>query len=89
MVSGDVKGPGICSRDNRRLKLDLFSKEKQKGVLISAMLGREGEAQNLVWVTIAGSYRSYGTNPEGRSVAGLNKGVHERQPRGFSSGSRQ
>lgn len=59
VVRGDVKGPGICSQDNRRLTLDLFSKEKKKkGVLISATLGREGEAPKLVSVTIAGDCRS-------------------------------
>lgn len=56
-----MKGARICSQDNRTLKLDLFSKgrqKKKKGVLISATLGTEGEAQNLVSVTIAEDCKS-------------------------------
>lgn len=47
-LSCDVKGPGTCSQDNRRLELDLFSNTK-KNVLISGLLGKEGKSQKLVW----------------------------------------
>ena len=58
VVSGDAKGPGICSRDNRSLQSDLFSKGEKKCVLISASLRREAAAHNLVLVTMAGDCRS-------------------------------
>lgn len=50
-LSYDVKEPGICSQDNRRFELDLFSniKKKTQTVLISGLLGQEGKSQKLVW----------------------------------------
>lgn len=42
-LSCDVKGPGTCSQDNRRLELDLFSDIKKKKCSNFRPVGKRGK----------------------------------------------